>query len=326
LDARRARVIQSYGPFQDVHGVTHWVDLLLFTVSLPFAFGSPAFPFAVFPVRELLLPPPTPSHLTLGPGSVWFLADLLSAALPSGNFTGFIITGGTFTSSAPMNFESGVYVAPVGATLTVKVSLSQSASPPNPSGVGADAVAAIFKPPTEVTIRFEQTGATFVAVDAASAQLYGSVISLAWSGGTPVQAAGLPLVVVPCHFSPTNLGFSTVHSTQFVPSGTASITRAGWALQLTATSVNNLPEGAGPGTALIEFAGGASVHAVIEPKSVPVTNGLVEVGTGFLYVLVTGRAKPAKTIDQLWPQTAPSKLNATAEFHTAQTFIFAFLC
>ena len=113
-------MIQSYGPLQDVHGVTHWVDLLLFTVSLPFAFGSPASPFAVFPVRELLLPPPTPSHLTLGPGSVWFLADLLSAALPSGNFTGFIITGGTFTSSAPMNFESGVYVAPAGATLTVK--------------------------------------------------------------------------------------------------------------------------------------------------------------------------------------------------------------
>jgi hypothetical protein len=77
---RGARVIQSYGPFQDVHGVTQWVDLLLFTVSLRFAFGSPASPFAVFPVREFLIPPPAPSHLTLGAGSVWFLAELLSAA------------------------------------------------------------------------------------------------------------------------------------------------------------------------------------------------------------------------------------------------------
>src|SRR5262249_51905221 len=195
-----------------------------------------------------------------GGGSVWFLADLLSAALPSGNFTGFIVTGGTLTSSAPLSFESGVYVAPAGSTLTVKVNLSPASSPLNPVGIGADAAAAIFKPPAEVTIRFEETGATFVAVDVASAQLYGSTVSLACSGGRPILAVELPLVVVPCHASPAGVTFSTVHSTQFAPSGTASVKQAGWALPLAATSINSLPEAAGPGTGLIKFAGGASVR------------------------------------------------------------------
>ncbi|MBV8585988.1 MAG: hypothetical protein JO308_06850 [Verrucomicrobia bacterium] len=110
-----------------------------------------------------------------------------------------------------------------------------------------------------------------------------------------------------------------------MPSGAALITHAGWALPLAATSISNLPEAAGPGTALIEFGVGASVHTAVEPEHVPVTSGLVDVGTGFLYVLVSGKAKPAKTTYQLWPQAPPSKLNATVEFDTAQTFIFAFL-
>jgi hypothetical protein len=66
------------------------------------------------------------------------------------------------------------------------VSLSQSPSALNPSG------GVLMQPQpflSQVTIRFEQTGATFVAVDAASTQLYGSFISLVWRGGTPVQAA-----------------------------------------------------------------------------------------------------------------------------------------
>ncbi|MGA8481803.1 MAG: hypothetical protein WB696_27880 [Chthoniobacterales bacterium] len=323
--ARSARVVQSYGPFQDLQGVTHWVDLLLFTVSLPFAFGSPASPFAVFPVREFLFPPPTPSNLTLGTGSVWFLADLLSSALPHGNFTGFAVTGGTLSSSAPLSYQSGVYVVPAGATLTVTLSLSPAPPPLNPGGPGADAAAAVFTPPADVTIRFQQSGAVFVAVAASSTQAYGSTVKLDWNKNTPVQASGLPVVVVPCEASPPNLAFHTAHSTLFGPSGAGLVTLAGWALPVAAISVTSLPEAAGPGTGLIEFGNGASVQTAVELAAAPVKAGLVEIGTGFLYVVVSGKAKPATTIYQLWPQAAPSTLNASVEFHTLSAFVFAFL-
>jgi len=69
--ARGARIIQSYGPFQDSQGVLHWVDLLLITRSIQFAFGSAASPFGVFPVRTLLFPPPHPTHLRARATS-WF--------------------------------------------------------------------------------------------------------------------------------------------------------------------------------------------------------------------------------------------------------------
>jgi hypothetical protein len=323
--ARSARVFQSYGPFRDVQGITHWVDLLLFTVSIPFAFGSPAAAFAVFPIREFLVPPRRPSHLTLAAGSVWFLADLLSAALPHKNFTGFTITGGKLSSSAPLSFQNGTYVVPTGATVTVSATLSPTPLAPNPRGPGADAAAAAFRPPADVTIRFHETGAVFVAVGGASAKAYGSTIKLVWNQGTPMQAGVLPVVVVPCDASLPSFDFSTVHSTQFVPSGAGSITLAGWALPLSATTIANLPEAAGPGTALIEFAKGAFAQAAVEPDPVSIATGSIEIGTGFLYVFVTGKAKPVTTAYQLWPQAAPSKLNATVDFEIAQVFVFAFL-
>ena len=322
--ARSARVIQSYGPFQDVQGVTHWVDLLLFTVSVPFAFGSPATPFAVFPIREFRVPPPTQSHLTLGTGSMWFLADLLSATLPHNNFTGFAVTGGKLSSSAPLSFQSGTYVVPVGATLTIKATLSPAPSLRNPGKPGADAAASFFTPPAEITMRFHETGAIFVAVEVASVQSYGSTTKLDWNKSTPVQADELPVVVVPCRASSPAFDFSTAHSTQFMLSGAGSITLAGWALPLLATTVTSLPEAAGPGTALIKFAKGASIRTMLETDTVPVAAGIIEIGTGFLYVLATGEAEPAKTSYQLWPQAAPSKLNASVEFETAREFAVAF--
>ena len=94
-----ARVAQTYGPFQDAQGVLHWVDLLLFTASLSFAYAGASSPFGVFPIREFLFPPPSPTDLNLGSGSVWFLANLLASSLPAGDFTGFAITGGSLHSS-----------------------------------------------------------------------------------------------------------------------------------------------------------------------------------------------------------------------------------
>jgi hypothetical protein len=319
--ARGARIIQSYGPFQDLQGVLHWVDLLLITRSTQFAFVSAASPFGVFPVRTLLFPPPHPTHLTLGAGSVWFLADLLSAALPAGNFTGFTITGGTLTSSAAMDLTSGVYVIPAGATLTATFTLA-----PAPPVTGTDdAAAASFVPPAHVTVIFQQSGAAFHAVDDLQANAYGASIRLHWNHNTPSQIATLPILIVPCDPSPGSFAFSSVKSTLFTPSGSASITLAGWALPLSATAISTLPEAGGPGAGLVEFATGVSIATPLEPQAVPVISGLIEISTGGLFEIFTGAAKPALTVYQLWPLPAPSQLNATIEFSTPPHFSFAYL-
>ncbi|MBZ5583795.1 MAG: hypothetical protein LAQ30_16610, partial [Acidobacteriia bacterium] len=187
--ARSARVLQTYGPFQDSQGVLHWVDLIFHTVSLPFAFG-PASPFGVFPIREFLKPPPAPQKLTLGAGSVWFLANQLSSALAAGDFTGFAISGGSLSCSAPMSFQNGVYVVPSGATLTITATLSPAPPAVNSGPPGADAAAAVFTPPPHVSIQFQQSGAAFTAVSDLSAEAYGSSAKLQWNHHTPVQATG----------------------------------------------------------------------------------------------------------------------------------------
>ena len=321
---RGARVFQSYGPFRDPQGVAHWVDLLPIAASVPFAFATPASPFAVFPIPGLT-PPPAPSHLPLGAGSAWFLANLLSAALPSDDFTGFAISGGALTSSAPLSYQNGVYVLPAGAILTATMTLAPVAPPMSAGGPGADAAAASFTPPSHVTIVFKEASAEFTAVADSSGHAYGSTVKLHWNKKMPVQVAGMPLIVVPGDPSPAKFAFHTVDSTLFTPSGSGVVTLAGWALPLAATSITSLPEAAGPGTGLIEFATGASVKTAVEPTASPVANGILEIGTGGLYAVVRGKAKPVKTTYQLWPQAAPSKLNATVAFETPPIFVFAFL-
>ena len=322
---RGAQILQSYGPFQDLQGVMHWVDFIQFTFSIPFAFGSASSPFGVFPYHGSLFPPPSPSSLSLGQGSVWFLANLLSTTLPGGAFTGFTITGGTLDSSVPLSYQNGVYVAPAGATITVKVSLATIPIPVPAGNPGADAAVAVFSPPSSVTIVFQQASAIFEAVADSTAHAYGSKIKLHWNKKTPVQVAGLPSILIPCDPSPLTFAFTTVHSTLFTPSGKAKITGAGWSLPLAVTSFSSLPEAAGPGAAAISIHTGSSVTNAVEPAAMPVTVGLLEIGTGGLYFAVFGKAKPANTTYQLWPQALPSKLNATVEFSTLNNFLFVFL-
>src|SRR5262249_23250115 len=113
--ARGALGPRSLAPLPDPRGPLHRAERRGGTVSTRFAFGNTTAPFAVFPISRRVTTP-SPTTLTLGAGSVWFLAKWLSPALPDG-FTGFSISGGTLTSTAPLQLDNGVFVAPTGATL-----------------------------------------------------------------------------------------------------------------------------------------------------------------------------------------------------------------
>lgn len=323
--AQTALVLRTYGPFQDAQGVLHWVDQLAFTASLPFAFTGGGVPFGVFPVSETLVQPSSPTDLDLGAGSVWFLANLLTSAFPAGDFTGFAITGGSLHSSAPLNLQSGTYLIPTGATLTLTATLAALPPPVGSGGPGGDAVAAAFHPPASVTVKFTQSGATFEMVADAQVHAFGSTVNIKWNGGTAIQPAGLPIVVIPFVPGVAQFVFHTHASQHFVPSGSGAIHAAGWALPLAATPVSALPETAGPGLGLIEFGSGASMQNAVEPKPVPISAGIALIGTGYVFLIVEGKAAVAKSTYRLWPLEAPSKLDATLEFDTLPTFLFSFL-
>jgi hypothetical protein len=323
--ARGAKVARSFGPFLDQQGVAHWVDLIVFTTSIPFAYPSPAAPFAVFPIQHFLLPPPTATDLPLGQGSVWFLANLVGSSLPAGNFTGFSVTGGSVHCSATMTFSGGNYIIPAGATLTLKATLAPLPAPVNPGGPGQDAVAAAFTPPAEVTVEFTQTSATFAQVQNLTAKAYGSAVTLRRNQTAPAALSGQPVLLIPCDSATPTFTFKTVVSKAFVPAGTAPVQSGGWLIPMIPGAIGSLLEAAGPGGALVVYGKGSTIKTDLEPKPQPVAEGIMEIGTGYLMVTLLGLAEPVASTYQLWPLAAPSKLNATVNFDTGPIFGFIFL-
>ena len=321
---RGAAIAQSFGPFEDANGIINWVDLITLTRSIQFAFGNAASPFGVFPVRGTLIGQVSQNRLSLGAGSVWFLARLLANTLPAGQFTGLSITGGTLQSSAALALQNGVYVVPANATLTVHLNLAPGAVP-GPGTAGPDAAHARFTPPASVTMVFRQNSAAFQAIDDFSVTAYGSNIHLHRNNQPVVQTPGLPVVLIPCDAAPARLAFNQVESEFFVPSGAADISLAGWALPLTSAAISALPEAAGAGTAFLEIQQGASIATQTAPNPAPVAHGILDIGTGFLYVVMQGKAKAVRNTYQLWPEAPPSERNSTLEFETPAAFLCAYL-
>jgi hypothetical protein len=329
--ARGAQVLDSLGPFEDTTGALHWVDLIPITSSEPLAFSGAA-PCAVVPVRSIAiegggLPHETPGPLTelaLGTGSVWILASLLGAGFPAGEFTGFRILGGTLSSTEALAAEASGYAVPIGATLTLTMSLAPPAAATAASVVGPDAAAATFSPPPEVTVVIDASTAAFTAVGASQAGAYGTALTLSWTGQSPTAAATPPAVLVPVTPSTDSFEFTDVASTVLRPSEAAPITEAAWALPLTATTVAALPEAAGPGACLLTLGAGAAVAADVAGDPA-VSEMIVEIGAGSLLIVAESAGPPTATSFTLWPEASPSTLDATVQFDTSAGSMFVFL-
>ena len=315
--ARYAGVVQSLGPFLDPAGVVHWVNLVPMTASAQLAFGGSS-TFGVFPIEYIGAEPASATTFDLGPGSVWFLANLLSSAFPAGAFTGFEITGGTLSSSTAMTLTSGVYVIPDAATVTLTAILAPKPAVASSGIPGADAAAATFTPPASVTMIFTHTGAGFSAVGVASTWVYSCETQLIWGGDAAVPVANQPTILIPCASVPSAFVFTTVESEIFTPSGTAPVASCGWALPLVAATITTLPE-AGVGAGRIVLGAGASLQTSIQ-SSVAIAGWQLEVSTGGLFI-VAGGVEPLtqinETIYQLWPLAVNPKLNATVSYWTS---------
>jgi len=316
--ARGGEVIDSYGPFQDAAGGLHWVDQLPITTSAQIGFAGAAAPLGVLPVADSVLTV-LDSELTLGAGSVWFLASLLGAAFPAGAFTGFTITGGTMACTKPLVYQNGTYEAPTGSTLTLTATLG----PAQVSGSGGSPdAAAASQPPTAIVIEFTASTAVLKTVGASGATAYGTNVNLQWTGGAPTLGAALPEVEIPCTALHSEFTFAQVLSEAFAPSGSAPITDAAWTLPLAATAITALPEAAGPGAARLSLGTGATLTTGLLADTIAVAGWVLEIASGVLLVLADSAGTMSSTTLSLWPEAVPAGRFATLEFDTVTDSAF----
>ncbi len=310
---------ERLGPFIDTIGIGNVVVTIPITKSRIFTFGTAADGFAVLPVTGA---PGSATSLTLGTGSVWFAAKLLVPGAPAGSFCGFRISGGTLTSTAAVKLQSGGYVAPAGATLTLQATLAPPA--PGNGTPGADLTAASIALPATLTISFIQTAATIVALGDAHLDLYGTKLDLSWPQHTAQLVPELPLILVPAKPSVSSFTFASVHSTAFVPSGSAPLTTAGWALPIATTAITALGEASGAGSIVLALGAKASVTTAASGQAA-VAGWLIGVDPTQLFVLLGAQGSASQTNFTLWPGVPPAKRHASVTWRNPASFIASFL-
>ncbi|HKM64351.1 MAG TPA: hypothetical protein VJY39_17860, partial [Acidisphaera sp.] len=98
---------------------------------------------------------------------------------------------------------------------------------------------------------------------------------------------GLPAISVVGKANVTSFAFASVKSKAFVPSGTAALAGAGWALPLATTTITTLGEASGAGSLLLALGAGAGFTAA--PASAAKAAGwLVSIDPAQLFAVVSG--------------------------------------
>jgi hypothetical protein len=224
-----------------------------------------------------------------------------------------------------MTLDSGAYVIPNAATVTVTATLVAAPAVSGAGDPGADAAAATFTPPATVTVEFRHASAGFSSVAPASVWAYRCEVQLLWSGAPAATMADQPSVLIPCNSAPLAFAFSTVLSELFIPSGTASITSCGWALPLVTATVTTLPA-AGPGAGHLVLGGGASLETSVQ-ATVAIQGWDLEVSTGALFIIAAGvetLSELNQTVFQLWPLATNPNVNASVTYTTSPLVLYSY--
>lgn len=318
--ARGMQTAEELGPFVDANGVSNFIGVLPLTQSKSFAFGTGASPFGVLPVEGS---PASATTLTLGAGSVWFASNLMVPTVAAGSFSGFRISGGTLSASAPVTLEGSTYVAPAGATLTLTATL---APPAAGSGTpGGDLTGAAIELPTSITLLFTENAATVEALGGASLTLYGSTLGLAWNKAPPQTLTGLSAILIPFTPNAASFGFTTVSSKIFEPSGSAAINTAGWSLPIAVTVLTALGEASGAGSLVLELGAGAALACAVRQGVGAIGGWLIGLDPTQLILIAGGTGPTGGTAYMLWPARPPATLPSRIDWASPAGFTASFL-
>ena len=319
--ARGIERAEQIGPLIDVNGLHRIILHFPVTTSDPFAFGNATATFGVLPILD---GPASGTSFTLGAGSVWFATNMLVPAIGAGNFSGFLISGGTLTASATITLTAGTYIVPAGATLTLTATLAPPATPATPAGAGTlgkDFTAATVSLPKTVTIVFKQGSATVQALGSSSLDVYGSTVNLTFNGAAAEAVAGFPAILVPCTVSSPSFAFTSVASTVFEPSGTAAVTSGGWSLPITETTLASLGNADAAGSLVLELGAGASLACAPRQGEATIGGWLIGLNTAQLIVIAGGTGPASVSAYTLWKPQPPATVRSTVDWTNLAGFI-----
>lgn len=238
------KIERTLGPFVDVMGIEHFVDLLPIPRKYPIEGPSGALALLILDTT----PVPRPGPIKLGAGSIWIAVSALAGGAAAG-FVGLEFSEGSAELVNVHAGPGGSLVLKPGSKLTLRLTLVHKAPPAPPPGViGADAAALKVTPPSQVALLLEAVGAEFTALEDALATLYDSSFVATRNAAKPrVRDYGTPYLLVPCDVSVPSFAIGSCASTDFIVSGSAPVKAGGWVLPVATTPPADLgvPDGAG---------------------------------------------------------------------------------
>ena len=236
-------ILRSYGPFVDRVGRPVWINTFKILRFVGVVCLGTAEPFLYVDIPPGL---PASDTLTLGPGSVWFVARTFSTNAPSSGFCGLRIKRGSAKFGTTVALDTSPIVIPAFTSLTLSLELDPPAAPTG-SGPGADARQAQIVLPAHVTLSFTFSGAGVTAADDASLTAFGQAITMHFVGGAAQYDPALGRVAIP--FQPNVADFQASESLSSLATvvGEAAITGTTWSLPVTTATPTTLGLVAGDG-------------------------------------------------------------------------------
>jgi len=313
---------QTFGPFLDEFGRTHWFDLFIFSK-----------PFRVLRGNQLLLllpigtrKKPNEPSLAIPAGTVWIRGPQLTPSAPTDAWVGIRVKGGTLAFPQASTVSNTEITIPSAAVIKLQIDLDPPSAPGPAVGSGSEATNTEANLPESASFAFGPLGVESITTTRASLKVYGNHATLTRSAAAASYEPLLRMILVPMVTDLTTLAIGTVHSTLFQPDGTARIEKSAWGLIVTISKPENLGTASGAGSLLLETASGltASWFGLSEGEAA-LGKTFVDVGPLALVVisLHVTHYRGQQTLT-LWQETTGDARQASIDVRFPRPFFLSF--
>ena len=174
------------------------------------------------------------------------------------------------------------------------------------SGPGQDGRLSQCNAPATVTFVFTGTGAAITAAGKGHLQAYGTGAEIdPQTTSAPKYNAIITRILVPAKTDITHFKITDVHSDEFMPSGSAPVASAAWALPVAVTPPDSLGNASGAGGLALVIGDGLSATWKGQSKPLPLGPTMILVDPGMITaVALTSRGLGARQSINLWAKQA----------------------
>ena len=237
------RATTTYGPLQieNVEAqltVEKWIQIFLIPSDMvAFVRGS----------TTIFVAPISSTNNVSGPGSVWINASLFASDLPANSFVGITVGSAFLTSDETLEFGGTTVTIPADANLELRLySLTAATGLSNPASEVA--------PPISIQFNYPSIGPATAFAGGFTASVYGETFNWRTSDPTLVfYNDTVKSLVFPADIDQTTFEPIEQAGTLLTLNGSAQITAAGWALQVTQSSPATLGNAENAGFFFLEL-------------------------------------------------------------------------